>query len=324
MHYYLCIVNQYVDQMVQVLEVVGNLIDSHTKNKQESYRRDCTLTSSSKDNYDKGPLENVNKSVVDGINKLENDNIQQPANNHIQKNESLIENSDPKQPSIVETNNSQLQYEPEIKHTKSTLPSTFNRHMWVNTCPTSVFLNNRSTKILNMDISTSKVNHIKQRRMKKESPFASKTCLSQPNTGKLNDVNVTNNNSNLLSIPCNKSVTRLNIESSREGINLHQLIRDANQPGFWPLLYKKLLELQATQSNMIEEDMNMKMLNEYRKTSSISRDKEQITASFCATSSPPVVTYVDFMIRQISNTHLLFEFLTYSLFLCEFNSLLHC
>ncbi|CAH8603181.1 unnamed protein product [Heterobilharzia americana] len=48
------------------------------------YRRDCTLTSSSKDNYDKGPLENVNKSVVDGINKLENDN------NYYTYNKSLI------------------------------------------------------------------------------------------------------------------------------------------------------------------------------------------------------------------------------------------
>lgn len=51
-----------------------------------------------------------------------------------------------------------------------------------------------------------------------------------------------------------KSATKVNVESTTYITNIQQSIRDANHPEFWPLLYKKLIHLQAERANQIEEE----------------------------------------------------------------------
>ncbi|CAH8597439.1 unnamed protein product [Schistosoma mattheei] len=231
------------------------------------YRRDCTLNSSSKDhNQDKGPVEEFNKSIVVEMdakiyNHSEKSDISQI------NNESFSEQSHLKSTCITTTttNNFQPQLsEIKVKSTKSTLNSTTtttttvsgNRHLWVNNCPTGPGRNNHMNKVSNADTSTKHVNQMKQKSTKKESIIKSHYIYSSQSTsGKFSDkTNMNSNGSNYIPALRIKSATKLNVESTTYITNIQQSIRDANHPEFWPLLYKKLIHLQAERANQTEEE----------------------------------------------------------------------
>uniref|UniRef100_A0A183KDA2 NAM domain-containing protein n=1 Tax=Schistosoma curassoni TaxID=6186 RepID=A0A183KDA2_9TREM len=204
------------------------------------YRRDCTLNSSSKDhNQDKGPIEELNKSIVvemdtKNYNHSEKSDISQINNQSFSEQSHLQSKC-----TTTTTSNFQPQLsEMKVKSTKSTLNSTTtttttvsgNRHLWVNNCPTGPGRNNHMNKVSNAD-------------------------TSQSTSGKFSDkTDMNSNGSNQIPALRIKSATKLNVESTTYITNIQQSIRDANHPEFWPLLYKKLIHLQAERANQIEEE----------------------------------------------------------------------
>ncbi|RTG82639.1 uncharacterized protein DC041_0009374 [Schistosoma bovis] len=224
------------------------------------YRRDCTLNSSSKDhNQDKGPVEELNKSIVVEMD-TKNYNHSEKSDISQINNESFSEQSHLQSKCTTTTCNFQPQLsEMKVKSTKSTLNSTTtttttttttvsgNRHLWVNNCPTGPGRNNHMNKVSNADtrkcselLITMKSHHI---------------YSSQSTSGKFSDkTDMNSNGSNQIPALRIKSATKLNVESTTYITNIQQSIRDANHPEFWPLLYKKLIHLQAERANQTEEE----------------------------------------------------------------------
>ncbi|CAH8619553.1 unnamed protein product [Schistosoma guineensis] len=230
------------------------------------YRRDCTLNSSSKDhNQDKGPVEELNKSIVVEMD-TKNYNHSEKSDISQINNESFSEQSHLKSTCTTTTNNFQPQLsEMKVKSTKSTLNATTttttttmsgNRHLWVNNYPTGPGRSNHVNKVPNVDTSTKHVNQMKQKSTKKESIIKSHHIYSSQSTsGKFSDkTDMNSNGSNYIPALRIKSATKLNVESTTYITTIQQSIRDANHPEFWPLLYKKLIHLQAERANQTEEE----------------------------------------------------------------------
>nr|CAH8867442.1 unnamed protein product [Trichobilharzia regenti] len=221
------------------------------------YRRDCTRISNTKGNCDKGPLEEFTKSMLKDAVHVENDNESQ------NKTSPPPEYSDLTQLYTSETNNSHTQgnISSDAKNKKSSVSiNTANRHMWVNTSVPVGSRNILSIKFSNLDISTPNMNHSKQKLPKKESltpkrmtdSRSSRPCSGKSIIGLNNSSNTSNNNNNNHSsyqqsiLPPKDNITsKLKSESATQEGNLNQSIHNASHPGFWPLLYKKLLQLQA-------------------------------------------------------------------------------
>ncbi|CAH8625935.1 unnamed protein product [Schistosoma margrebowiei] len=237
-------------------------------------RRDCTLNSSSKDhNQDKGPVEEFNKSIVVEMD-TKNYNHSEKSDISQINSESFSEQSHLKSTCTTTTSNFQPQLsEIKVKPTKSTLNAIIttntntttntttttmsgNRHLWVNNCPTGPGRINNMNKVSNADTSTKYVNQMKQKSTKKESIIKSHNIYSSQSTsGKFSDkTDMNSNGSNHIPLLRIKSATKLNVESTTYITNIQQSIRDANHPEFWPLLYKKLIHLQAERANQTEEE----------------------------------------------------------------------
>ncbi|KAH9579624.1 hypothetical protein MS3_00009715 [Schistosoma haematobium] len=233
------------------------------------YRRDCTLNSSSKDhNQDKGPVEEFNKSIVVEMD-AKNYNHSEKSDISQINNESFSEQPHLKSTCITTTTTTTNNFQPQlseikVKSTKSTLNSTTtttttvsgNRHLWVNNCPTGPGRNNHMNKVSNADTSNKHVSQMKQKSTKKESIIKSHYIYSsQLTSGQFSDkTDMNSNGSNYIPVLRIKSATKLNVESTNYITTIQQTIRDANHPEFWPLLYKKLIHLQAERANQTEEE----------------------------------------------------------------------
>ncbi|CAI2733220.1 unnamed protein product [Schistosoma spindalis] len=238
------------------------------------YRRDCTLNSNSKDHdQDKGPVEQFNKSIVVEMDDIKNYNHSEKSdiiqiNNQSFSEQSYLKSTCTETTTTTTTNSFQPQLsEIKLKPTKSTLNVTTtttattttmsgNRHLWVNNCPTGLGRNNHMNKVSNADISIIHGNQIKQKSTKKESIIKSHNIYSSQSTsGKFSDkTDLSLNGSHHLSVLRIKSATKLNVEPTKYVTNTQQTIRDASHPEFWPLLYKKLIHLQAERANQTEEE----------------------------------------------------------------------
>ncbi|CAH8867157.1 unnamed protein product [Trichobilharzia szidati] len=227
------------------------------------YRRDCTRISNTKGNCDKGPLEEFTKTILKDAVHAENDSQSQN-----KTPPPPPEYSDLTQLYTSETNNSQTQgsISSDARNKKSSLINTTNRHMWVNTTVPVGSRNMLSIKFSNLDINTPNMNHSKQKLTKKESLTPKRMTdsrSSRPCSGKsiigINNPSNNNNNTNSSNqqsiIPPKDNITaKLKSESNTQEANLNQPIHNASHPGFWPLLYKKLLQLQADLYGITTED----------------------------------------------------------------------
>uniref|UniRef100_A0A3Q0KN73 Uncharacterized protein n=1 Tax=Schistosoma mansoni TaxID=6183 RepID=A0A3Q0KN73_SCHMA len=238
------------------------------------YRRDCTLCYNLKDNnQNKGPVEEFSKSTVVEMDDIQNCSHSEKSDISQINSESPSEHSYLKSTCTTATDNCQPQSsEIKVKPTKSALTNNTttatttttntnattsgNRHIWMNNCPTGPGRNNPINKFSNADISNLHVNQMKQRLTKKESNIKShNNCSSKPTSGKLSDkADLNSNGSQHIPVLRIKSATKLNTEPNTDMTNTQQSIRNASHPEFWPLLYKRLLHLQAERANQTEEE----------------------------------------------------------------------
>ncbi|CAH8554662.1 unnamed protein product [Schistosoma turkestanicum] len=239
------------------------------------YRRDCTSISNLKDssnlnnnNNNKGPLQEFH----DLIDTELNDQPEEKLNINQTNDESLSEHL-PAEPLHTAATNHSHSRSPgmKMKPVKSGLTTTTsgNRHLWVNNFPpTSDHNHNHINKLPNTNInsnSSTNANHTKQKLPKKVVVISHHSCSSRPGSGKLSDnkTNLISNGTGLIPVPRIESATKSHkepvinvttIQQQQQEQQEQQPIHNASHPGFWPLLYKKLIELKAERATHQTED----------------------------------------------------------------------